>query len=182
MRSIVEERKSNIVIMDVFSKLIQERVVFIDDDIDDNLANAVIAQMLYLDSISDKPITVYINSAGGNVTSGLAIYDISKLIKSPIITVGFGRIASMAAVLLLMGKERKITKNARVMLHQASGGTIGTIESMRADLKIAESLQETLYDIIREKTHLQSLEQQLLFDKWFTAQECLSNGIVDKIL
>lgn len=168
--------------MDVFSKLIQERIIFIDDVIDDDLANAVIAQMLYLDSISQKPINIYINSPGGSVTSGLAIYDVSKLVKSEINTVCVGKAASMGAILMLMGKKRSITRHGRMMLHQVQSAAIGTVEEMRSDMKITESLQDDLYKIVEEKTKLTNVKELFYFDKWFNAQECFDSGIVNEIL
>ena len=126
MRTIVEERQKNVAVMDVFSRLIQERIIFIDDVIDDDLANGVIAQLLHLDSLDKKkPINIYINTPGGGVYSGLAIYDIAKLISAPIRTVCIGMAASMGVPLMLMGTERCATKHSRIMIHQPMGGTGG---------------------------------------------------------
>ena len=161
-RTIVEESKQSIAVMDVFSKLIQQRIIFIDDVIDDELANGVIAQMLYLSSSDpDKQIDIYINSPGGNISSGLAIYDVSQLIKAPIKTVCVGSASSMAAILMLMGKERCGLKHSRFMLHQASGGSVGTFEDLKINLKEMDLLQNNLYDIIREKTNLKDIEEWL---------------------
>ena len=158
-RTIVEERHKNLVIMDVFSKLIQERIIFIDDIIDAELANGVIAQMLYLDSMNHDTISIYINSPGGTVTDGLAIYDISRIIKSPIRTVCVGEAASMAAVLMLMGSERCGLKHSRLMLHQVNSGGRGPLKGMEINLEFSKSLQEDLYKIIEEHTTLTNIEQ-----------------------
>lgn len=181
-RTIVEERPENIAVMDVFSKLIQERIIFIDDVITEDLANGVVAQMLYLDSISNDKINIYINSTGGIVTQGLAIYDVSKLLKSPIRTVGMGQVASMAAVLMLMGKERCGLKNTRFMLHQPSGGFLGTTEENRRTMQEMEKLESILYDIIKEKTNIPNVEKTLLFDTWMGSEEALEYNLIDKIL
>ena len=111
MRTIVDERSKNVAVMDVFSKLIQDRIIFIDDEIDSELANGVIAQMLYLNSISKKdPIHVYINSPGGSVVDGLAIYDISKIIEAPIRTICIGLAATIWTIItvlkLIIWRER----------------------------------------------------------------------------
>jgi ATP-dependent Clp protease protease subunit len=183
MRTIVEERQKNIVIMDVFSKLIQERIIFIDDEITNELANDVIAQMMYLDHLDAKtPIKVYINSYGGSIPAGLAIYDVSKIITAPINTYCLGTAASMAAILLLMGKERYITKHSRTMLHQPSGGVMGTVEDIGITYKEIEKYKSDLYKIIKENTLILNPEELFRLDTWFNAEESLENGLVTKIL
>ena len=183
IRTVVQEGQKNIVVMDVFSKLIQERVIFIDGTIDEELANGVIAQMLYLDSLNkEDPINVYINSPGGNVYDGLAILDTSELIKAPIRTVCIGIAASMGAVLMLMGKERCITKRARMMLHQPSGGAVGTSEEIRVTHEEMQKIKKQLYQIIEERSNLTNVEQLFKLDTWYTAEEALAAGLVDKIL
>ena len=181
-RTIVEERTRNAVVMDVFSRLIQERMVFIDDYIDDELANGVIAQILYLNSLSDKTIHIYINSEGGDVLSGLAIYDISKIIRAPIRTICVGKALSMGAVLMFMGSERCGLPHSRIMLHQVVGGVRDNLIQMKISVAEAEKLQNDLYQIIEEKTTLKNLKELLYFDKWFSAQEALESGILTKIL
>lgn len=182
LRTIVEERQKNITVIDVFSKLSQERILFIDDVIDDELSNGIIAQMLHLDSLNNKLINIYINSPGGSVFSGLAIYDVSKLIKSPIRTVCVGQASSMAAVLMFMGEERCGLKHSRIMLHQISGGARGGMEDMRITVAMMEDLQKDMYKIIEENTSLKDVEKLFKFDKWFTAKEALESGILTKIL
>jgi ATP-dependent Clp protease, protease subunit len=182
-RTIVEERAKNIAVMDVFSKLIQERIIFIDGPIDDDLTNGVIAQMLYLNSLnSEKTIQVYINSPGGGVLNGLAIYDISKLIKAPIRTVCVGQAVSMAAILMLMGKERCGLKHSRMMLHQVQGGAIGTTQDIKITAVEVEKLEKELYKIVEENTTLEDIERLFYFDKWFTAEEALECGLLTSIL
>ena len=179
-RTIVEERSKNIVIMDVFSKLAQERIIFIDDVIDDELANGIIAQMLYLDSLNNKKINVYINSPGGSVLAGLAIYDISKLIKSPIRTVCVGAACSMAAVLMLIGVERCGLAHSRVMIHQIKGGVFGKPGDVKVVVEQMDLLQDELFDIIKEKTNI--VNPLTSSDKWYNAKEALDAGILTSIL
>ena len=182
IRTIVEERPRNVVVMDVFSKLVQERIIFIDNVIDDELANGVIAQMLYLDSVNNNTINVYINSPGGSVYAGLGIYDTSKLIKSPIRTVCVGMAASMGAVLMLMGKERCATKHSRIMLHQPSGGAIGTADDIAITHEEIQKLKKELYEIVESNSNLTNIEQLFKLDTWFTASEALEAGLITKIL
>lgn len=183
IRTIVEERQKNIVIMDVFSKLVQERIIFIGEAIDSDLANAIIAQMLYLDSLDHKkPINVYINSPGGSIYAGLAIFDASELITAPIRTVCMGVAASMGAVLMLMGKERCITKRARMMLHQPSSGIVGTADEIRVEHEEVQLLKNQLYQLIEEKSNLRNAEQLFKLDTWYGAKEALEAGLVNKIL
>lgn len=182
LRTIVEESPQHVAVMDVFSKLAQERIIYIDGPIDDDLANGVVAQLLHLSSKSSDTIHVYINSPGGNVTSGLAIYDVAKLIKTPIRTICVGQAASMAAVLMLMGHERVGLKHSRFLLHQVSGGSIGTLESIRIDYEEMKVLENFLYDIIAEHTTFENLSEFLKFDRWFGSDIALEKGLLTRIL
>lgn len=181
-RTIVEERGKNIVIMDVFSKLVQERIIFIDDVINDELANGVIAQLLYLDSVGNERIDVYINTPGGGVLAGLAIYDVAHLIKSPIRTICIGSAASMGAVLMLMGAERWGTRHSRIMFHQPSGGAIGTADDIQITHEEIQKLKKELNTIIEEKTSLTNAVELFRNDVWYTASEALENQILTKVL
>lgn len=183
-RTIVEERPKNVAVMDVFSKLIQERIIFIDDVIDDELANGVIAQMLYLDSINEEPISIYINTPGGSVYAGLGIYDVGMLLKSPIKTVCVGLAASMGAILMLMGEKRCITKHGRIMIHQPMGYAQGQASDIRITSKEIDKLQQELYQIISDRTgvNIDTVADDADRDYWMTAQEALTYGIITKIL
>jgi len=181
-RTIVEERGKSIVIMDVFSKLVQERIIFIDEPIDDELANGVIAQMLYLDSVNHQRIDIYINTPGGSIYDGLAVYDVAHLIKSPIRTICVGMAASMGAILMLMGTERCATKHARIMLHQPSGGAIGTADDIEITHEEIQKLKKEMYDIVEEKTFLTNVETLFKNDVWYTAVEALEYGLLTEIL
>lgn len=183
LRTIVEERSKNVAVMDVFSKLIQDRIIFIDDVIDGELANGVIAQMLYLNAIDKKePIHIYINSPGGSIIDGLAIYDVSKIIEAPIRTICIGMAASMAAILMLMGKEKCALTHSRIMFHEVSTGSYGKISDIRIDFKLAEDLQKELYDIIREKTTLENIDEIFQKDTWMKVDEALKYNVINKIL
>lgn len=183
LRTIVEERSKNVAVMDVFSKLIQDRIIFIDDVIDDELSNGVIAQMLYLNAIDKKePIHIYINSPGGSVVNGLAIYDVSKIIEAPIRTICIGMAASMAAVLLLMGKERCALEHSRIMFHEVSTGVHGKLSDLKIDLKLSESLQDDIYNIIKEKTTLTNIDETFQKDIWMKVDEALKYNVINKIL
>lgn len=183
VRTIVEESAKNVAVMDVFSKLVQERIIFIDDVIDDDLANGVIAQMLYLSALDkDKLINIYINSPGGILTSGLAIYDVAKLIKTPIRTVCIGQAASMGAILMLMGKERCGLKHSRFMLHQPSGRAFGKYEDIKIDFEEITILRQNLYNILKEHTSIPDIEEHLKLDRWFSSKTALEFGLITEIL
>jgi ATP-dependent Clp protease protease subunit len=182
LRTVVEESSKNLVIMDVFSKLIQERIIFIDDVITDELASGVIAQMLYLNFLDNKrEISVYINSPGGIVSQGLAIYDIGKFIEAPIRTVCIGEAASMGGLLMLMGTIRIGFKHSRIMLHQVSMGAGGKLSSIEVAVEEGKKLQGFIYDIIKEKTLISNPEEDLKEDKWIGAEEALALGILTEI-
>ena len=120
IRTIVEERSRNIAVMDVYSKLAQDRVIFIEKDIDDDLANGVASQLMYLDSLNNNEITIYINSYGGSVYDGFAVIDVMRRIKSPVKTICIGKAMSMAALILVCGDTRQASLATTV--HQPSGG------------------------------------------------------------
>lgn len=182
-RTVIEENPKNIAIIDVFSILIKDRIIFIDGIITDELANAVIAQMLYLNSQdSSKQINIYINSQGGSVYAGLAIWDVSKVIKAPIRTVGIGMAASMGAVLMLMGKERVGLPHTRFMLHQVSGGAFDKLSDMLIHLEEIKGAQQDVYNIIKEYTNIQDPETSLKDDKWMKSKEALECGLLTEIL
>ena len=182
-RVIIEESPKNIGIIDAISNLIKDRIVFIDGIIDEDMANGVIAQMLYLNSQSTtKPIHVYINSYGGEVHAGLGIYDVANIIQAPIRTVCIGKACSMGAFLMLMGSERCATENSRIMLHQPSGGCIGTVKSMEIDFEEVKKSKEILYGIVKSKTNITDPEEEFRNDKWYSAEEALEVGILTSVM
>jgi len=181
-RTIVEQSPENIIVMDVFSNLIKERIIYIGDLIDDELANGVIAQLIHLNSDSNDEIQIYINSPGGSIVAGLAIYDVAKLSKSPIKTVCVGMAASIAAVLMLVGDKRCGLKHSRFLLHQAAGGMVGTTEDTRIHYEEMVILQNMFYSIVKEKISIPNLEENLKFDMWFGSKDALENGMITEIL
>lgn len=182
IRTIVEERSKNIAVMDVFSKLAQNRIVYIDGPIDDELANGVISQLLYLDSLNNNEISIYINSYGGYIYDGLGIIDAMNLIKSPVKTVCIGKAMSMAAIILICGKTRYATENATIMLHEPSGGTIGTFREVETTYKEIERTKNILYGIIRKKTNISDPEDILDRDVYYTPIDAKKLNIIDEIL
>ena len=171
---------------DIFSRLLKERIVFITGEIDDNLANSVIAELLYLDSIKNEDINIYINSPGGSVSAGMAIYDTMNFVKSDVSTTCLGIAASMAAFLLSSGKKGKryILPNADVMIHQPLGGAQG----QATDIKIASDriidLRKRLNRILSKNTSqsLKKIEKDTERDNYLSAKEALEYGLVDKII
>lgn len=181
MINIVEKSNENLIVLDISSRLLQDRIISLTGYIDSDLTNRVIDQLTYLDSLNNNPISIYINSFGGQVTQGLAIYDFVKILKSPVRTICIGEAYSMAAVLMLMGTERIAMKHSRFMFHQIRGGSIGTLKEMQLSLKEAEDLQNEIYTIIKEHTSVTNPEKDLLFDKWMNAKEALECGLVTEI-
>ena len=171
---------------DIYSILLKNRIIFISGEIDDTLSNLVVAQLLYLDSLSHEDISLYINSPGGSVTSGLAIYDTMNFIKSDVSTICYGICASMAALLLSSGKrgKRYILPNADVMIHQV----LGRSEGQASDVKIATDrildLKNRLNSILSKNTnkHIKTIEKDTDRDNYLNANEALEYGLVDKII
>ena len=171
---------------DIYSKLLKDRIVFICGEIDDNSGNSVVAQLLYLDSLSHEDIYLYINSPGGSVTSGLAIYDTINYIKSDVSTICFGMAASMGALLLSSGTKGKrfILKNADIMIHQV----LGKSEGQASDIEIATNrilnLKNRLNKILSKNTGktIKKIEIDTDRDNYLSASEAIKYGIVDKII
>lgn len=171
---------------DIFSRLLKDRIVFISGEVDDNLANRVIAELLYLDSTGNEDINIYINSPGGSVSAGMAIYDTMNFVKSDVSTTCLGIAASMAAFLLSSGKKGKryILPNADVMIHQPLGGAQG----QATDIKIASDriidLRKRLNRILSKNTSqsLKKIEKDTERDNYLSAKEALEYGLVDKII
>ncbi len=183
---VVEKELSGERSYDIFSRLLKDRIVFISGEIDDNLANRVIAELLYLDSVGNEDINIYINSPGGSVSAGMAIYDTMNFLKSDVSTTCLGIAASMAAFLLSSGKEGKryILPNADVMIHQPLGGAQG----QATDIKIASdriiNLRKRLNKILSKNTSqsLKKIEKDTERDNYLSAKEALDYGLVDKII
>lgn len=173
---------------DVFSKLLSERIIYLSGPIDDNLATNVTAQLLYLESQSSAPINIYINSPGGNVTSGLAIYDTMQYIRCEISTVAIGQAYSMGSLLLTAGSRGKrfILPNTSVMLHQPSGGFQGQVSDIeihaRHVIRTKDRLNRIYQKHIREGTSLETIHELLDRDRFLSADEAVSLGLADRVL
>lgn len=171
---------------DIFSRLLKNRIIILSGEIDDNISNTVIAQLLYLDSLNQEDISLYINSPGGSVTAGMAIYDTMNFIKSDVSTICLGMAASMAAFLLSSGKKSKryILPNAEVMIHQPLGGARGQATEIKIAAEHILKTKKKLNEILKENTNqtLEKIEQDTERDHYLDAKEALDYGIVDKIL
>lgn len=167
--------------------LLEERIIFLDKEIDEECAREIIEKLLKLDIHNNRDITMYINSPGGSVSAGLAIYDTMNMIKSEVSTICIGRAASMASVLLVNGAKGKryILPNAEVMIHEVSGFSMGKLTEMQDKLKHSKSLNFKLWRILTTKTNksMSEIKKDITRkDSWLNAKEALKYGFVDKIL
>lgn len=185
--SIIEERQLNAVAMDVFSRLMMDRIVFLGVPIDDDVANIIQAQLLYLSSVdSSADISLYINTPGGQVTSGLAIYDTMQIVEPDVATICVGLAASMGSVLLCAGThgKRSALPHSKVLIHQPLGGAQGQASDILIAAKEIEKTRQELYSIISEHSG-QPLDKIFADgdrDFWMSAQEALDYGMIDEIL
>lgn len=184
---ILEERQLNVTQMDVFSRLMMDRIIFLGTQIDDYTANTLQAQLLYLDSVDPgKDISIYINSPGGSVYAGLGIYDTMQFVSSDIATICTGMAASMAAVLLVAGKEgkRSALTHSRVMIHQPMGGAQGQASDIEITAREIQKLKKELYQIIANHSHTEFDKVWADSDRdyWMTAEEAKEYGMIDQVL
>ena len=185
--NIIEERQMNIAIFDVFSRLMMDRIIFLGTGINDQVANIIQAQLLFLQSTdASKDIQIYINSPGGSVYAGFGIYDTMQFVKPDVATICTGIAASMAAVLLCAGEKgkRSALKHSRVMIHQPLSGTQGQASDMEIAVRETLKVKKELYDIISShsgKTYEQ-VEKDSDRDYWMKADEAKEYGMVDEIL
>ena len=185
--TIIEERQLNVASMDVFSRLMMDRIIFLGLAIDDYVANIIQAQLLYLDSADPgKDIQIYINSPGGSVSAGLGIYDTMQYISCDVATICTGMAASMGAVLLTAGTKGKRSglKHSRVMIHQPSGGFEGTASDIEIQAREVLKLKKELYSIIAEHSGntMEKVEKDSDRDYWMTAYEAKEYGMIDEVL
>ena len=186
-RSVIEERPTRFAEIDVFSRLIMDRIIFLGMGVDDNIANIITAQLLFLQSVdAKKDVMLYINSPGGSVTAGLGIYDTMQFVTNDVATICTGLAASMGAVLLAGGAENKRSAlpHARVMIHQPSGGMQGQSTDMEISYKLIMSLKKELYDILASHTKqtYKKIEADSDRDFWMTAPEAKEYGLIDEVL
>jgi ATP-dependent Clp protease protease subunit len=185
--TIIEERQLNIASMDVFSRLMMDRIIFLGLPIDDYVANIIQAQLLYLDSTDPgKDIQLYFNSPGGSVYAGLGIYDTMQYISADIATICTGMAASMGAILLTAGTKgkRSALKHSRVMIHQPMGGAEGNASDIEITAREIVKLKKELYEIIalHSGNTLEKVEKDADRDYWMTSQEAKDYGMIDEIL
>lgn len=171
---------------DIFSRLLKDRIILLSGEIDDECANSVIAQLLYLDSLNNEEISLYINSPGGSVTSGMAIYDTMNFVKSDVSTICLGMAASMGAFLLSSGKKGKryALPNSEIMIHQPLGGAKGQATEIKIVAEQILKTKEKLNKILSENTgqNLKKVEQDTERDHFLDANEALDYGLIDKII
>lgn len=184
---VIEERQMNIVGMDVFSRLMMDRIIFMGVPVNDYVANVIQAQMLFLESTDPKrDIQMFINSPGGSVIAGMGIYDTMQYVAPDVATICTGLAASMGAVLLCAGKTGKRTclPHSRVMIHQPSGGMQGQFTDMEISYKLIKQLRNELYEIMAQHTgkSFEQIEKDSDRDNWMTATEAKEYGLVDEVL
>jgi ATP-dependent Clp protease protease subunit len=185
--TIIEERQLNIATMDVFSRLMMDRIIFLGLPIDDYVANIIQAQLLYLDSNDPgKDIQIYFNTPGGSVHAGLGIYDTMQYISADIATICTGMAASMGAILLTAGTKgkRSALKHSRIMIHQPMGGAEGHASDIEITVREILKLKKELYEIISLHTGnpYEKVEKDADRDYWMTAEEAKTYGMIDEIL
>jgi len=184
---IIEERQLNVAQMDVFSRLMMDRIIFLGDAVTDQVANIIQAQLLFLQSAdAHRDIQIYINSPGGSVYAGLGIYDTMQYISPDVATICTGMAASMGAVLLVAGAKgkRAALKHSRVMIHQPSGGAQGVAADMEINLREMLKLKKELYQIIADHSGqpYEWVEKASDRDFWMTSEEAKENGMIDEVL
>ncbi len=185
--NIIEERPMNVAVMDVYSRLMMDRIIFLGYPINDEVANIITAQLLFLDSTDrTRDINMYINSPGGSVYAGLGVYDTMQYVSPDVATICIGMAASMGAILLTAGThgKRAALKHARVMMHQPSGGIGGQASDIEITVNEIRKLKTELYDIVNYHSNqpLDKIEADFDRDHWLTATEAKEYGLVDEVL
>ena len=184
--TIIEKTNNSERAYDIYSRLLKDRIIILTGEIDDNIANIIVAQLLYLDSINNDDISLYINSPGGSVTAGMAIYDTMNFIKSDVSTICLGIAASMGAFLLSSGKKGKrfCLPNSEVMIHQPLGGASGQATEIKIAAEHILKIKDKLNKILAYNTNkdIKTIEKDTERDNYLSAKEALNYGIIDKIL
>ena len=185
--TIIEERQLNVATMDVFSRLMMDRIIFLGAPINDDVANIIQAQLLFLESVDpDKDIQIYINSPGGSVSAGLGIYDTMQLVNCDVSTICTGMAASMGAVLLTAGAKgkRSALPHSRVMIHQPLGGVQGQASDIEITARVIALTKRELYEILSEHSGvaMKKIERDADRDYWLTAAEAKEYGLIDEVL
>ena len=185
--NVIEERQMNVAALDVFSRLMMDRIIFMGVAVSDYVANVVQAQLLFLESVDPKrDVQMFINSPGGSVIAGMGMYDTMQYVTPDVATICTGLAASMGSVLLAAGAKdkRSILPHARVMIHQPSGGMQGQFSDMEINYRLISKLREELYTILANHTGrtFEEIEKDSDRDNWMTAPEAVSYGLVDEVL
>lgn len=185
--TVIEERKLNVASMDVFSRLLMDRIIFLGVPVDDDVANIVQAQLLFLASTDSKSdISIYLNTPGGSVSAGLGIYDTMQLIEPDVATICTGMAASMGAILLCAGEKgkRSALPHSRVMIHQPLGGAKGQASDIEIAAREIQKVKKELYTILSERTGkpYETIQADADRDFWMTSAEALDYGMIDEIL
>ena len=184
--NVLEKTSNGERVYDLYSRLLQDRIIIISGEIDDNMANIVVSELLYLDSINNDDINIYINSPGGSITSGMAIYDTMNYIKSDVSTICIGMAASMAAFLLSSGTKGKryCLSNSEIMIHQPLGGVSGQATEIKIAATRILKLIDKLNKILSDNTgkDIKTIEEDTERDNFMDSNEALEYGIIDKIL
>ena len=184
--NVIEKKYGNERVYDLYSKLLEERIILLTGEIDDNLANIVVSELLYLDSVNNKDIQLFINSPGGSVTAGMAIYDKMNFIKSNVSTICIGLAASMGAFLLSSGTKglRYSLPNSEIMIHQPLGGAQGQATDIKIAAEHILKLKDKLNIILSKNTNkdINQIEKDTDRDNFMNPNEALEYGLIDKIL
>ena len=184
--TIIEKSNNGERAYDIYSRLLKDRIIILTGEIDDNTANIVVAQLLYLDSINNNDISLYINSPGGSITAGMAIYDTMNFIKSDVSTICLGMAASMGAFLLSSGTKGKryCLPNSEVMIHQPLGGASGQATEIKIAAEHILKIKEKLNNILASNTNkdIKTIENDTERDNYLSSEEALQYGLIDQIL
>jgi ATP-dependent Clp protease, protease subunit len=184
---VIEERKMNATVLDVFSRLLMDRIIFLGTPVSDQIANVIQGQLLFLESVdARRDIQIFINSPGGSVIAGMGIYDTMQYVSPDIGTICTGLAASMGAVLLTAGKKGKRTclPHSRVMIHQPLGGMQGQVTDMEISYKLIKQMQKELYDVLSHHTGqpYDKISADCERDNWMTSAQAKEYGLVDEVL
>ena len=182
--TVIEKSSNKEYAYDLYSRLLKDRIIFLSGEINDNVANIIVSELLYLDNLNNEDIYLYINSPGGSITSGMSIYDTMNFIKSKVITIGIGMCASMAAFLLSSGNLRYVLPNTEVMIHQPIGGAQGQATDIKIAAERIIKLKDKLNKILAKNTKqpLAKIIEDTERDNFLSSEEALKYGLIDKII
>ncbi len=182
--TVIEKSSNKEYAYDLYSRMLKDRIIFLSGEINDNVANIIISQLLYLDNQNNEDIYIYINSPGGSITSGMSIYDTINFVKSTVITIGLGMCASMAAFLLASGDKRFALPNTEIMIHQPLGGAQGQATDIKIAAERIIKIKNKLNTILAKKTKqsIEKIQMDTERDNYLDANEALQYGLIDAII